>query len=62
MSENINFLLDVGQGRSQVIISNNQVLNYLEKDNPDDETLFKFKAIKEHWAMMTTTTKGVSTM
>ena len=28
--DNINFLLDVGQGRSQVIISYNQVLNYLE--------------------------------
>ena len=36
---NINFLLDVGQGRSQAIISCSQVLNYLEKDTQDEETL-----------------------
>ena len=36
--DNINFLLDVGQGRSQAIISYNQVLNYLEKDNQEDVT------------------------
>ena len=48
MAENINFLLDVGQGRSQVIISYNQVLNYLEKDNQDDEILYKFRAITDH--------------
>ena len=40
--------MDVGQGRSQAIISYNQVLNYLEKDNKDDETLFKFRAITDH--------------
>ena len=38
LAENINFLLDVGQ---QAIISYNQVLDYLEKDNQDEETLFK---------------------
>ena len=32
MVDNINFLLDVGQGRSQAIILSNQVLNYLEKE------------------------------
>ena len=48
MAENINFLLDVGQGRSQAIISYSQVLNYLEKDNQDDETLYKFRAITDH--------------
>ena len=37
--DNINFLLDVGQGRSQAIISYNQVLNYLEKENQEDDTL-----------------------
>ena len=31
MVDNINFPLDVGQGRSQAIISYNQVLNYLKK-------------------------------
>ena len=31
MADNINSLLDVGQGRSQAIISYNQVLNYLKK-------------------------------
>ena len=48
MVDNINFLLDVGQGRSQVIISCNQVLNYLEKENQDHETLYKFRAITDH--------------
>ena len=48
MIGNINFLLDVGQGRSQAIISYNQVLNYMEKDNQEDETLFKFWAITDH--------------
>ena len=47
-AENINFLLDVGQGRSQAIISYNQVLDYMEKDNQDEETLFKFRAITGH--------------
>ena len=48
MVDNINFLLDVGQGRSQVIISCNQVLNYLEKENQDHETLYKFRVITDH--------------
>ena len=50
LADNINFLLDVGQGRSQAIISYNQVLNCLEKDNQDDETLYKFRAITDHQA------------
>ena len=45
MVGNTNFLLDVSQGRSQAIISYNQVLNYIEKENQDDETLYKFKTI-----------------
>ena len=48
MVDNINFLLDVGQGRSQAIISYNQVLNYLEKANQEDESLYKFRAITGH--------------
>ena len=48
MVDNINFLLDVGQGRSQAIISYNQVLNYLEKKNQADESLYKFRAITGH--------------
>ena len=48
MVDNINFLLDVGQGRSQAIISYNQVLNYLEKHNQEDESLYKFRAITDH--------------
>ena len=48
MAENINFLLDVGQGRSQAIISHNQALSYLEKENQDDEILYKFRAITGH--------------
>ena len=57
MVDNINFLLhvwvrgdqlDVGQGRSQAIISYNQMLNYLEKESQHDETLDKFRAITDH--------------
>ena len=48
MVDNINFLLDVGQGRSQAIISYDQVLNYLEKENQEDESLYKFRAITDH--------------
>ena len=47
LADNINSLLDLGQGRSQAI-SYNQVLNYLEKHNQDDETLLKFRAITGH--------------
>ena len=48
MVDSINFLLDVGQGRSQAIISYNQVLNYHEKENQDDETIYKFRPITNH--------------
>ena len=48
MVDNINFLLDVSQGRSQAIISFNQVLNYVEKENQEDESLYKFRAITGH--------------
>ena len=39
---------DVGQERSQSIISYNQMLNYLEKENQDDESLYKFRSITDH--------------
>ena len=48
MVDNINFLLDLGQGRSQAIISYNQMLNYHEKENQEDESLYKFRAITGH--------------
>ena len=48
MADNINFLLDVGQARLQDIISYNEVLKYLEKENQDDETLYKLRAITDH--------------
>ena len=48
MVDNISFSLDVGQRRSQAIISYNQMLNYLEKKNQDDEKLYKFRAITDH--------------
>ena len=38
----------MGQGRSQAIISYNQLLRYLGNDNQDEETLFKFRAITGH--------------
>ena len=48
MVDNINFLLDVGQGRSQAVISYNQVLNYVEKDYQEDDSLYKFRDISDH--------------
>ena len=48
MVDTINFLLDVSQRRSQAIISYNQVLNYLEKENQEDESLYKLRAITDH--------------
>ena len=46
-ADNINFLLDVGHGRSEMILSYNQILDYLEQDN-QDETHFKFRNILGH--------------
>ena len=53
MADNINFLLDVGQGRSQAIISYSHILNYLEKDNQEDDSLYKFRAITNHLGPLT---------
>ena len=41
----INLLLDVGQGRSQAIMSYNQLFNYLIKGQQEDDSLYKFRAI-----------------
>ena len=48
MVDNIYVRLDEGQGRSQAIISYNQVLNNLENENQEDESLYKFRAITDH--------------
>ena len=48
IDDNINFWLDAGQGRSLAIISYNQVLGYLEKENQEYESLYKFRAIADH--------------
>ena len=48
MVDNINFLLDVCWGRSQAIISYKLVLSYFEKDNQEDDSLYKFRAITDH--------------
>ena len=50
--DNINFLLDVGQGRSQTMISYNQVLSSLEQKNQEDDSLYKFRAITNHHGPM----------
>ena len=46
--DKVNFLLDVGQGRSQAIISYNQVLKYVEKASQEDDSLYKFRTITNH--------------
>ena len=46
--DKVNFILDVDHGRSQAIISYNQVLNYLEKANQEDDSLYKFRDITNH--------------
>ena len=52
MVDNINFLLAAGQARSQAIISYNQVLNYLEEDNQEDDSLYNFRAITDHHGLL----------
>ena len=50
--ENINFILDIGNGKVEELISYNQLLDHLEtaQDNylDMDEELFKFRAIIGH--------------
>ena len=50
--DNINIILDIGNGKVEEIISNNQLLEHLENaQNNDmgmDQELFKFRAINPH--------------
>ena len=65
IAKKIKFLLDVGQGRSQAIISYNQVLDYLENHSQDEETYSSSgssQVIKNHRTVMIPTTKGAFTM
>ena len=65
IAEKTNFLLDVGQGRSQAITSYNQVLDYLENHSQDEETYSSSgpsQVIKDHCTVMIPTTKGAFAM
>ena len=50
--ENINFILDIGNGKVEELISYNELLDYLEtaqhNDLGMDQELFKFRAIIGH--------------
>ena len=50
--ENINFILDIGNGKVEALISYNQLLEHLENaqdhDTGMDQELFKFRAIIGH--------------
>ena len=50
--ENINFILDIGNGKVEELISYNQLLDHLktaqENDISTDQDLFKFRAIIRH--------------
>ena len=48
MVNEINFLLDVGLGRSQAIMSYNKVSDYLENAQQEDDSLYTFRAITNH--------------
>ena len=48
MVNKINFLLDVGLGRSRAIMSYNKVLDYIENTQQEDDSLYKFRAITNH--------------
>ena len=48
-SPNINFILDIGEGNVEELITYNQLLDHLqqaeEQDNSMDQELYKFRAI-----------------
>ncbi len=50
--DKINFLCQVGQGRSEAILSYNQILDYLEQEEQTDN-LFKFRCITNHLGPLT---------
>ena len=49
---NINFLLDMGEGKVEELITYNQLLDHLEQadeqDNLMDQELYRFRAMKAH--------------
>ena len=46
--ENINFILDIGNGKIEELISYNQLLHHLEATQDNELELFKFRAIIGH--------------
>jgi hypothetical protein len=48
LPDKINFILNVGEGRAQSIISYNQLLDYIERSKQEDEDVYKFKCIIAH--------------
>ena len=50
--DNINYLVMVGQGRSEAILSYNQILDHLEQEHQQDN-LYKFRAIAGHQSPLT---------
>ena len=51
--ENINFHLDVGQGRAEAIMSYVQILDHLDHQDQHDD-LYKFRAITGHQGLLST--------
>ena len=50
--QNINFILDIGEGKVVELITDNQLLDHLEQaeeqDNSVDQELYRFRAIIGH--------------
>ena len=60
-AEKINFLLDIGNGKAQEIISYNQILEHLENAKNEDTEIseyFKFRAITGHEGPLSPTDKN----
>ena len=56
---NINFILDIGEGKVEELITYNQLLDHLEQadeqDNSMDQELYRFRAIIGHEGQLKTT-------
>ena len=48
----MNFILKVGEGRVQSIISYNQLLDFMARSKQDDEGVYKFKRIIAHQGLL----------
>ncbi|KAL7580569.1 hypothetical protein ACA910_003691 [Epithemia clementina (nom. ined.)] len=48
LCEKINFLLDIGLGRAEAIISYNQLLDHVERSEQEADGIFKFREIIAH--------------